>query len=120
MHELGMAESILDLVRQHVPLGQSSRVRAIRVRVGELSGVQPESLDFCFGAIVAGTPFAQAFLAIEPVAARGRCADCGTPFGMASARLVCPACGGSRVALTSGRELQVVEVELEDGKGAAA
>ena len=69
MHELGLAESILDLVRQHVPDEAAAGVGAVRVRVGHLAGVIPESLAFCFGAIVAGTPYAGATLAIESVPA---------------------------------------------------
>ena len=53
-HELSLAQGILDLVRRHVPDGQEGLVRAVTVRVGRLSGVVTESLDFCFGAIVAG------------------------------------------------------------------
>ena len=65
MHELGVAQSILDLVREHVPDGQAGAVRAVTVRVGDLAGVVAESLDFCFGAIVMGTPYNGAFLKIE-------------------------------------------------------
>lgn len=68
MHELGVAQSILDLVRQHVPEEQGGDVRAVTVRVGEFAGIVTESLDFCFGAIVAGTPYDRAFLTIEHTA----------------------------------------------------
>jgi len=70
VHELGLAESILDLVREHVPPGRAAAVRRVKVRVGDLAGVIPESLAFCFGAIVAGTPFPGASLDIEHVTGR--------------------------------------------------
>ena len=65
MHELGVAQGILDLVREHVPDSQADSVRGVTVRVGDLAGIVTESLDFCFGAIVTGTPFSNAFLKIE-------------------------------------------------------
>jgi hydrogenase nickel incorporation protein HypA/HybF len=65
MHELGLAESILDIVREHVPLDRAAAVRRVRVRVGEVAGVISESLTFCFGAIVAGTPYVDASIEIE-------------------------------------------------------
>ncbi|OFW46849.1 MAG: hypothetical protein A3J29_06615 [Acidobacteria bacterium RIFCSPLOWO2_12_FULL_67_14b] len=68
MHELSLAAGILDIVRQHVQVSQAGRVRAVRVRVGEAAGVVPDSLDFCFDAIVIDTPFAAAFLEIDHVA----------------------------------------------------
>jgi hydrogenase nickel incorporation protein HypA/HybF len=68
MHELSVAQGILDLVRRHVPDDQAGAVRAVTVRLGALSGVVAESLDFCFGAIVTGTPYARATLSFEHVA----------------------------------------------------
>src|SRR5689334_8567636 len=114
MHELGIAQGILDIVRQYVPASRAAAVRGVTLKLGEMSGVQPESLEFCFGAIVAGTPYAGAFLAIERVPAKGRCTCCGHMFSMRAPVFVCPACRQSKVALASGNELQVVEVELDD------
>ena len=67
MHELSLAAGILDIVREYVATDQAHRVRAVRVRVGEAAGVVPESLDFCFDAIVIDTPFASAHLEIDRV-----------------------------------------------------
>ena len=55
MHELSVAQGILDLVQHYVPEGQAPDVRAVTVRVGALSGIVADSLEFCFSAIVAGT-----------------------------------------------------------------
>ncbi|HYN10897.1 MAG TPA: hydrogenase maturation nickel metallochaperone HypA [Vicinamibacterales bacterium] len=114
MHELGVAAGILDIVRQHVPVSDARRVRAVRVRLGEIAGVVPDSLDFCFGAIVAGTPYASAFLAIERVPARGRCGGCGRLVEVSRMQWVCPWCGGLGLTVTSGDELHVADVELDD------
>lgn len=67
MHELSVANSILDIVCRHVPAAQGPLVRAVRVRVGDGAGVLPDSLEFCFEAIVAGTPYASARLAVDRV-----------------------------------------------------
>ena len=70
MHELGLAESILTIVREHVPADRAVAVRRVRVVVGDVAGVLPESLTFCFEALAAGTPFGRASLAIEAAAGR--------------------------------------------------
>ena len=80
MHEMGIAASVLDLVRQDVPVIQGPLVRRVTVRVGELAGVQADSLRFCFEALVAGTPYQSAALAIEQLAAMRACRGCGTEF----------------------------------------
>jgi len=67
MHELGIAQSILEIVRTHVPPGQAPAVREVRIRVGDRAGVLVESLEFCFGVAVAGTPYADAVLAVDRV-----------------------------------------------------
>jgi hydrogenase nickel incorporation protein HypA/HybF len=71
MHEMGIAESVLEIIRQYVPEPRGRLVRRVSVRVGEFAGVQADSLRFCFEAIVAGTPYQAASLAIEPVPATG-------------------------------------------------
>lgn len=67
MHEMGIAESILDIVRQYVSIERASLVRSVCVRVGTQTAVLPESLEFCFSAIVANTPYAGAVLCIDRV-----------------------------------------------------
>jgi hydrogenase nickel incorporation protein HypA/HybF len=114
MHELGIATSILDIVRQHVPDERGGLVRRVRVRIGELAGVVPETLEFCFSVAVEGTAFRSAVLHIEHVPMKGLCKDCGTAMSMREPVFWCPECGSPRVQLVSGREMQVEDVELDD------
>jgi len=66
VHELGLAHGIFDIVRTYVPEPQAPLVRGVRVAVGPRANVIPESLEFCFGAIVHDTAYAKAFLACAP------------------------------------------------------
>jgi hydrogenase nickel incorporation protein HypA/HybF len=68
MHELAAASGIVEIMRQHVPLSQAALVRAVRLRVGEDAGLVPASLEFCFDALVAGTPYEKASLEIDRLA----------------------------------------------------
>lgn len=114
MHELSIASGILDIVRQYVPGRDAARVRAVRVRVGDLAGVVPGSLEFCFEAIVAGSAYADAFLEIDEVPALATCGDCGCLTRLRRPPFDCPACGSLGMAFQSGDELQVVDVDLDD------
>lgn len=114
MHEMSVAQNIVDIVRQYVPGGQAVRVATVRVRVGSLSGIVTDSLDFCFSAIVADTPLGRARLDIERVPAACECQDCGVRFEPAYLIFLCPMCGSGRARLISGNDLQVVHVELGD------
>jgi hydrogenase nickel incorporation protein HypA/HybF len=114
MHELGIATSILDIVQQYVPEERAGRVRRVHVRVGEMAGVVPEALAFCFSVAIEGTPYRSAVLAIEHVPMMGFCKDCGAKLTMSTPTFWCSECHSSRVQMTSGRELDVLDVELDD------
>ena len=117
MHELSIAQGIVDIVQQYVPGHRRQDIRSVRVDVGELSGVVPDSLEFSFEAIVSGTPMESARLEIRRIPVVMHCPDCGTEFERATPVFECPGCGGSRLKMIAGSELQVLEVELDDETG---
>lgn len=114
MHELGIAQSILDITREHLPPEGHGAVEVVRVRVGRMAGVVVESLVFCFEALVAGTPLEGARLEVEEVPVRLRCRGCGKELVTPTLVLTCPACGSPETTLLSGTELQMVEIELAE------
>ena len=120
MHELGIAQNILQIVQQSVPQNLAADVRAVRLRVGRLSGVVPESLDFCFGVIISQTEMPQARLDIEQIPIVARCKDCGHRFEMEDWGFSCPACKNVHLELISGRELEVVEIVLAEDESKEA
>jgi hydrogenase nickel incorporation protein HypA/HybF len=65
MHEMGIAISILDAVRKESRLYPGYRVAKVGLRIGPYAGVDPESLRFCFGAMVRDTPQSPLELDIE-------------------------------------------------------
>jgi hydrogenase nickel incorporation protein HypA/HybF len=114
MHELSIAQSILDIVADAVPVPENrALLRVVKVKVGRLSGVLPEALEFCFAALVTETPLAHAKLAIDVIPIRLECADCGAVSSVEELAGGCPACGG-RARVTAGTELQVTELELAE------
>ena len=116
VHELSIAQNIFEIVQQSVPQEELRDVRVVRLKIGALSGVVPDSLDFCFSAITAETPLATVKLAIEQIPFTVRCNGCGKTFSNEIGFVVCPECKGIETIVISGRELQVTEIELENGK----
>lgn len=117
MHELSIAQSILDIVRQNLPPGKVVSVSVVRLRIGAMAGVLPDSLEFCFSAITQGTPAEGATLEIEHVPLTARCATCGRESTIAPTMFICPLCGSNTLTVVSGREMQVREIEIADGNG---
>jgi hydrogenase nickel incorporation protein HypA/HybF len=85
--------------------------------VGELAGVVPEALSFCFELACAGTVLEGADLVTETVPARARCVPCADEWAVGMPpNLCCPVCGRATEELLSGRELQIASVRWEDGR----
>jgi hydrogenase nickel incorporation protein HypA/HybF len=108
MHELAIAESVVEAVRARTHERTVSRVR---LRVGQLSGVVPDALTFSFDLATAGTSLEGAVLDIVNEAGLARCRTCSAEFTLPDLILLCP-CGSADVEVVSGRDLQIVSVDL--------
>ncbi|MEU1185055.1 hydrogenase maturation nickel metallochaperone HypA [Streptomyces sp. NPDC005820] len=117
MHEMSVALAVVDQVTEAAErAGDVTAVRSVRLQVGELAGVVPDALSFCFELACAGTLLEGAELVTEPVPGRARCASCAHEWAVGMPpRLTCPGCGGTRTDLCAGRELQIASVQWEDG-----
>lgn len=114
MHELSIAQNILDTVQKEMTRRHLPAVVEVGVEVGALSGVLPDALQFGFEALVAGTPLAGCRLALTPVPAEARCRTCGHTFAVADFFFRCPTCGAGEVEVTHGYELNITHLEVED------
>jgi hydrogenase nickel incorporation protein HypA/HybF len=113
VHELSIAQSLLDSVRSELAARGNPRVTRVGMRVGEISGVQPDALQFSFEVIVKGTELEQAVLDIERIPFTYRCAACRHEFPVVAFRVECPACGGEKGVAIGGDELQLAYLEVE-------
>ncbi|MEO7352503.1 MAG: hydrogenase maturation nickel metallochaperone HypA [Marmoricola sp.] len=108
MHELSIAESIVDSVLQRTG---DRAVHVVRVRIGRLTAVVPDALHFCFELATAGTPLEGARLEVDETDARLHCRSCGEDVVVRDLILLCE-CGSADVDVVSGRELQVSSVDV--------
>ncbi len=119
MHELSIAQNILDIVRESVPPKELPDVRTVKLRLGDLAGVVPDSLEFSFTVLTADTPLRNAKLHFDHIPFMVTCNACGKNFTNEIGFVLCPSCGSADTKILSGLELQVVEIELEDTKAEA-
>ena len=108
MHELAVAESVVSSVLERTG---DRPVSTVRLRVGRLAGVVPDSLSFCFELAAAGTRLEGACLEIHEEDGRAHCRTCACDFALTDPFLLC-SCGSADVELLSGRELSVMSVEV--------
>ena len=113
MHELVIVEGILETVIPAVQGHDVSRILAIHLKIGELSGIVPSCIHEYFSIASAGTIAEGAKIIIENTPIRIHCPDCGKDGIIQKGQYVCPACGSPRFRITSGREYYVESVEAE-------
>ena len=114
MHEMGIANSILDGVVAELSRRPGSRATKVAVRVGELAGVDPDALSFAFEALTLESEFAGLQLEVEYVRPRSRCRTCNQEFEMRNFEFLCPSCGGLNAERISGDELEFKYLEIAD------
>jgi hydrogenase nickel incorporation protein HypA/HybF len=114
MHELGIASSIVDAVRTEAEARPGSRLLVVGLRVGEVSGVNPDALQFCFQSLVKGTELEPISLEIEHTARRHRCPKCSREFDVVDYDPTCPECGEFQTVLIGGDEMEIAYLEVED------
>jgi hydrogenase nickel incorporation protein HypA/HybF len=122
MHELSLVMSILEIVEQEI--GQRcggsprGRVPSLTVRVGSLSGVEPEALSFAWDVAREQGSFPEAELRIEKIEAKAVCNDCGGAFFLGEGGGECGACGPVGFRVIEGQELEVTQILWEpEGDG---
>ena len=111
MHELSIAQAIVDVAVRHAGMSQVERVH---VRIGHLRQVVPPALAFSFELCAHGTALEGAELVIESVPIAVVCRACAARSALESFPLACRACGGLTVDVVRGEELQVMELELRE------
>jgi hydrogenase nickel incorporation protein HypA/HybF len=113
MHELSIAEGILEIVNETIRDEPGAVVEKVFVDVGILVAVVPDSLDFCYTAITSETPLQGSQLVIRQVPICVRCRDCGGESEVQSFIFRCPHCDGGALETLSGNELSVTGIEVQ-------
>jgi len=113
MHELAMAQAILDKAQQQAEVHRAHRVLAIRLQIGELSTAMPDALIFSFEVISKNTCAQDAKLDIIRVPWRIRCSSCQKEYQVHDRLALCPECNNAGGETISGKELTITEMEVE-------
>lgn len=112
MHEMALAEGVMQIVTDHAARAGAGKVTCVRLEIGRLSHVEPEALAFCFEAVVRGSVAQGARLEIERVAGRAWCHGCGREVEVQSLLDACPHCGGIQLSVTGGQEMRIRDMEV--------
>lgn len=113
MHELSIAQSILDIAENAAPKN-SGVVTSVGLQVGELSGIEIESLKFALSIIKENTILQKAEINIEFIGGEAECTECKKRFPMHYFGSSCPECGSYFLNVLKGREMRVLNIIVDE------
>lgn len=121
MHELALAQELINILDQNVVEHRLKEVNQITIQIGILSNVIPDALRFCFEACALGTIYENAELILQEVPVRALCQVCGKEYISEDLPFSCPECGERKASILEGTELVIVnllgEEDEENGSG---
>ena len=110
MHELHLAEDILRLVKEKAQATGKQKIATVKVAIGQARTSHQAELKELFAMIAKGTVAEGAKLEIAIIPLKSICANCQSEFNPQVMRLDCAKCGSSNIKVTSGQELQILEL----------
>lgn len=115
MHELSIVSSIVDSVTETLAAYPGATVKEVRLRVGALASVIEDSLQFCYGIAIEGTPLHGSTLVVKVLSVRMHCAKCAQEVEIASLQSFrCPRCDDPLADMRQGRELEIESIEIDE------
>jgi hydrogenase nickel incorporation protein HypA/HybF len=112
MHEMSLAEGVLQLVEDGARANAATGVTAVRLEIGALAQVEVEALRFCFDAVTRGTVAEGARLEIVTPPGLAWCMPCGRQVPVTQRGDACPHCGSHQLQVVAGDEMRVTEIEI--------
>lgn len=113
MHEMALAEGILQVVEDAIRDRDVSRVSEIRLEIGALAGVELEALRFCLDVVLRDSLAEDAQVGLDLIPGRGWCLACGKEVTISELFDACPLCGGYQIQATGGTEMRVKEIRVD-------
>ncbi len=112
---MGIAMQVVEIAAAAIPEDLTGhRVERVNLKVGKLSAVVPDSLRFCYDVVIRDTALAGSVLNIEEIPVTAQCDGCGHGWTAEHPNFHCPRCGGPNVRIVSGRELEIISIDIEE------
>jgi len=113
MHELSIAESILDIARSEMDKVNATTITELELEIGRLSGVEYSSLDFALQILTENSIFKNTKIVILKPEGQATCNSCNLTFSVKSFISQCPNCNSYQYTITSGKELRVKSILID-------
>lgn len=113
MHEMSLAESVLEIIQESARTQNFQRVRTVTLEIGKLAAVEPDAMRFCFDSVMQNTLAEGAELQIIESPGKGICLACCMNLELQDSYGLCPTCGSHQLKITSGKQMRVINLDVE-------
>ncbi len=113
MHELSVAQNLLDVALHHAEQAGATRITDLYLVIGDLASIVDDSLQFHWTILTQGTLAEGSTLHFERIPMELACSECGHVYQLTSDEMACPNCGGVRVRVVRGEEFRLESIEIE-------
>lgn len=113
MHELSLVDTIVKDISALAGKENFHHVSQIRLEIGSMSGVIPESIEFCFSELAKGTVLDGATLVVQKVALKVRCEHCEVESEPDIDAICCQRCGLNEVTIIAGKDFKIIDLEVD-------
>lgn len=114
MHELPITQNILQIALKYGAQSHATRITDLYLKIGMLSSVIDESIQFYWPIISKGTIAEKANLHFQRIPARLECSQCGMVYGLENGELTtCPECDSSQIKIIDGKEFQLESIAID-------
>jgi hydrogenase nickel incorporation protein HypA/HybF len=116
VHELSIATSLIAAADEAARAAGAARVERLHLRLGALSGVVRDALDFAYAFAAEGTLLEGSELVVEDLPVVVFCPTCEAERELASiTRFRCPVCDTPTGDVRQGREIEISHLDVEPG-----
>jgi hydrogenase nickel incorporation protein HypA/HybF len=113
MHELTLAEHAMGIVEAAARKAEAKRVTRIRLSIGVLAHVDPDTMQYCCEVVSRGSLAEGAQIEVERAPGLAWCGTCNAEVALKQVGEPCPQCGGYQLKITDGDQMQVVDISIE-------
>ncbi|MDH2998545.1 hydrogenase nickel incorporation protein HybF [Pasteurellaceae bacterium LFhippo2] len=113
MHELSLAQNIMDIVEEQCRKNNVNKVTALWLELGVLSCVEQSALEFCFEMITKDTVAENCQIHFIPIPALAYCWQCQKQVEIQINHNACPHCNSTHLQHRMGNELRIREIEVK-------
>lgn len=114
MHELAVSQNILEACIKEAEKEQGRRIKKIKLKIGEFTGIVPDCIKFYFEQISKETLAKDAELIIKTLPLKVKCKKCCKTSNISEPYFfICPQCQAQDLEIISGKELLIESIDLE-------